>query len=70
MRHLTARPQTPLIIAAILMEMTRDPGIVGSLMQAALLARRTSGVVMPLSLYHVLAESWRLAPKADGSRPS
>ncbi len=54
--------QAPLTSAVILMEMTRDPGLVGPLMLAALLARWASGWVMPEPLYHLLSENWRLTP--------
>ena len=63
--YLSGVVQAPLTSAVILMEMTRDPGLVGPLMLAALLARWMSGLVMPRSLYHVLAESWRLAPPQE-----
>ena len=58
--YLSGVVQAPLTSAVILMEMTRDPGLVGPLMFAALVARWTSGWIMPESLYHVLAASWRL----------
>ena len=60
--YLAGVVQAPLTSAVILMEMTRDPGLVGPLMLAALIARWASGFVMPHPLYHVLAESWRLTP--------
>jgi H+/Cl- antiporter ClcA len=60
--YLSGVVQAPLTSAVILMEMTRDPSLVGPLMLAALIARWASGLVMPHSLYHVLAENWRLAP--------
>ena len=60
--YLSGVVQAPLTSAVILMEMTRDPGLVGPLMMASLLARWASSLVMPHSLYHVLAESWRLSP--------
>jgi H+/Cl- antiporter ClcA len=46
------------------MEMTRDPGLVGPLMLAALLARWASGWVQGEPLYHALSRSWRLTPGA------
>ncbi len=58
--YLSGVVQAPLTSAVILMEMTRDPGLVGPLMLAALVARWTSSWIMPESLYHVLAGSWRL----------
>ena len=42
------------------MEMTREPGLVGPLMLAALTARWASGWLMKEPLYHVLSRSWRL----------
>jgi H+/Cl- antiporter ClcA len=45
--YLSGVVQSPLTSAVILMEMTRDPGLVGPLMLAALLARWASGLVMP-----------------------
>ena len=57
--YLSGVVQAPLTSAVILMEMTRDPALVGPLMLAALLARWASALVMPRSLYHVLSESWR-----------
>ena len=60
--YLAGVVQAPLTSAVILMEMTRDPGLVGPLMLAALLARWASGWVMPWSLYHLLSENWRLTP--------
>jgi H+/Cl- antiporter ClcA len=60
--YLSGVVQAPLTSAVILMEMTRDPGLVGPLMLAALLGRWTSTWVMPEPIYHVLSASWRLAP--------
>jgi H+/Cl- antiporter ClcA len=69
--YLAGVVQAPLTSAVILMEMTRDPALVGPLMLAALIARWASGLIMPESLYHVLAESWRLAPpRRSPSNPS
>jgi H+/Cl- antiporter ClcA len=59
--YLSGVVQAPLTSAVILMEMTRDPSLVGPLMLAALLARWTSGLVMPEPLYHLLSANWRLA---------
>ncbi|MGH6970862.1 MAG: hypothetical protein ACREEQ_04565 [Caulobacteraceae bacterium] len=50
--------------AVILMEMTREPGLVGPLMLAALVARWASGLIMPEPLYHMLSRNWRLQPDA------
>jgi len=58
--YLSGVVQAPLTSAVILMEMTRDPGLVGPLMLASLLARWTSGLVMPEPIYHLLSASWRL----------
>jgi len=58
--YLSGVVQAPLTSAVILMEMTRDPGLVGPLMLAALLARWASTWLMPEPLYHLLSESWRL----------
>ncbi len=57
--YLSGVVQAPLTSAVILMEMTRDPSLVGPLMLAALIARWVSGLVMPQPIYHVLAASWR-----------
>ncbi|MGA0601392.1 chloride channel protein [Caulobacter sp. KR2-114] len=62
--YLSGVVQAPLTSAVILMEMTRDPSLVGPLMLAALIARWTSGLVMPRPIYHVLSEAWRAAPPA------
>ena len=68
--YLSGVVQAPLTAAVILMEMTRDPSLVGPLMLAALLARWASGWVMPHPLYHVLAESWRLTPSRRRGGPA
>lgn len=60
--YLSGVVQAPLTSAVILMEMTRDPGLVGPLMLAALTARWVSGWIMPEPLYHVLSHTWRLTP--------
>lgn len=59
--YLSGVVQAPLTSAVILMEMTRDPGLVGPLMLAALLARWASSWPMPHSLYHTLSLGWRPA---------
>jgi H+/Cl- antiporter ClcA len=46
------------------MEMTREPGLVGPLLLAALLARWASSWVMPEPIYHVLARGWRLRARS------
>ncbi len=60
--YLAGVVQAPLTSAVILMEMTREPGLVGPLMLAALIARSASGLVAPHPLYHVLSQTWRPAP--------
>jgi H+/Cl- antiporter ClcA len=67
--YLSGVVQAPLTSAVILMEMTRDPSLVGPLMMAALIARWTSGLVMPEPVYHVLAANWR-APPATPTDPA
>lgn len=57
--YLAGVVQAPLTSAVILMEMTRDPGLVGPLMLATLIARAVSTLVMPEPIYHVLAHTWR-----------
>lgn len=61
--YLAGVVQAPLTSAVILMEMTREPSLVGPLMLAALVARWSSGLVMPQPIYHALAANWRLAPR-------
>jgi H+/Cl- antiporter ClcA len=58
--YLSGVVQAPLTSAVILMEMTREPGLVGPLLLAALVARWASGWVMPEPIYHLLSKSWRL----------
>lgn len=60
--YLSGVVQAPLTSAVILMEMTRDPALVGPLMLTALTARWVSGWVMPQPIYHLLAQNWRLNP--------
>jgi len=62
--YLSGVVQAPLTSAVILMEMTREPGLVGPLMLAALTARWASGWIMREPLYHLLSRAWRLAPPA------
>jgi len=68
--YLSGVVQAPLTSAVILMEMTRDPGLVGPLMLAALIARWASGLVMPEPLYHVLSLSWRRPESTPKSEPA
>jgi H+/Cl- antiporter ClcA len=65
--YLSGVVQAPLTSAVILMEMTRDPGLVGPLLLAALLGRWASAIVMREPIYHVLAADWRV--KAAGTKP-
>jgi H+/Cl- antiporter ClcA len=58
--YLSGVVQAPLTSAVILMEMTRDPGLVGPLMLAALLGRWASGLIVSEPIYHTLAKNWRL----------
>lgn len=60
--YLAGVVQAPLTSAVILMEMTRDPGLVGPLMLAALLGRWTSGLLSPDAIYHRLSKNWRPQP--------
>ena len=62
--YLSGVVQAPLTSAVILMEMTRDPGLVGPLLLAALTGRWVSGLIMPKPIYHVLSEVWRAKPQA------
>jgi H+/Cl- antiporter ClcA len=57
--YLAGVVQAPLTSAVILMEMTRDPALVGPLMLSTLVARAVSSRIMREPLYHVLAGSWR-----------
>jgi H+/Cl- antiporter ClcA len=58
--YLSGVVQAPLTSAVILMEMTREPGLVGPLMLAALAARWASSWLMDEPLYHRLSRAWRL----------
>jgi len=60
--YLSGVVQAPLTSAVILMEMTREPNLVGPLLLCALTARWASSLVMPEPIYHLLARNWRLAP--------
>jgi len=57
--YLSGVVQAPLTSAIILMEMTRDPGLVGPLMASSLIARLVSGRIMRDPVYHVLSLAWR-----------
>lgn len=66
--YLTGVVQAPLTSAVILMEMTREPGLVGPLLLASLSARWTSSLIMPEPLYHLLSRNWRLKrPAAEAA---
>lgn len=56
--YLAGVVQAPLTSAIILMEMTRDPGLVGPLLLCSLIARRCSEAIAPTPLYHVLTRAW------------
>jgi H+/Cl- antiporter ClcA len=56
--YLSGVVQAPLTSAIILMEMTRDPGLVGPLMLTTLIARLISGRIMAEPIYHLLAQTW------------
>jgi H+/Cl- antiporter ClcA len=57
--YLSGVVQAPLTSAIILMEMTRDPGLVGPLMLTSLIAREVSSRIMPEPIYHTLSHTWR-----------
>jgi H+/Cl- antiporter ClcA len=66
--YLSGVVQAPLTSAVILMEMTREPSLVGPLMLTALVARWAAGQIMPEPLYHALSRSWlprEASPAAD-----
>jgi H+/Cl- antiporter ClcA len=63
--YLSGVVQAPLTSAIILMEMTRDPGLVGPLMLTCLIARWVSSRIQHEPLYHLLARTWMGA----GRRP-
>lgn len=56
--YLAGVVQAPLTSAVILMEMTRDPSLVGPLLLCTLVARRCSEAIAPIPLYHALARAW------------
>jgi H+/Cl- antiporter ClcA len=62
--YLSGVVQAPLTSAVILMEMTREPGLVGPLLLAALLARWASSWVMSEPIYHLLSRGWRLGARS------
>jgi H+/Cl- antiporter ClcA len=62
--YLSGVVQAPLTSAVILMEMTRDPALVGPLMLAALVARWASSLIMAEPIYHHLSANWRLPAAA------
>ncbi|MDR3509725.1 MAG: chloride channel protein [Caulobacteraceae bacterium] len=62
--YLAGVVQAPLTSAVILMEMTRDPGLVGPLLLATLIARRCAEVIAPEPIYHALARGWAASATA------
>ena len=56
--YLSGVVQAPFTSAVILMEMTRDPGLVGPLFLTSLIARGVSGWIMPEPIYHALSHTW------------
>jgi H+/Cl- antiporter ClcA len=60
--YLSGVVQAPLTSAIILMEMTRDPGLVGPLMLTTLIARLVSGRIIQEPIYHLLAQTWMRRP--------
>lgn len=56
--YLSGVVQAPLTSAVILMEMTRDPALVGPLMLATLTARAVSARIQEEPIYHLLAMTW------------
>lgn len=56
--YLSGVVQAPLTSAVILMEMTRDPSLVGPLLLCSVIARRCSEIISPTPLYHALARAW------------
>lgn len=66
--YLAGVVQAPLTSAVILMEMTRDPGLVGPLMLSTLISRAVSSRIMREPLYHVLAAAWRRRPPPPAPR--
>jgi H+/Cl- antiporter ClcA len=67
--YLAGVVQAPLTSAVILMEMTRDPGLVGPLLLCTLIARRCSEVVAPTPLYHALARAWTRPRRRSALKP-
>jgi H+/Cl- antiporter ClcA len=68
--YLSGVVQAPLTSAIILMEMTRDPGLVGPLMLTTLIARMVSGRISEEPIYHLLSRTWLRTPqKTTASGP-
>ena len=65
--YLSGVVQAPFTSAVILMEMTRDPGLVGPLFLTSLIARGVSGWIMPEPIYHALSHTW-MEPRAPRRR--
>ncbi|MBS0298072.1 MAG: chloride channel protein [Proteobacteria bacterium] len=57
--YLAGVVQAPLTSAVILMEMTRDPMLVGPLLLGTWIARAVSARFSAKPVYHALAEAWR-----------
>lgn len=57
--YLAGLVQAPLTSAVILMEMTRDPMLVGPLLLGTWIARAVSARFSAKPVYHALAEAWR-----------
>ncbi|WP_231732249.1 chloride channel protein [Caulobacter sp. CCH9-E1] len=68
--YLAGVVQAPLTSAVILMEMTRDPGLVGPLLLCTLVARRCSEAIAPVPLYHALARAWTRPRRRSGMAAS
>ncbi|WP_244906798.1 chloride channel protein [Caulobacter flavus] len=68
--YLAGVVQAPLTSAVILMEMTRDPGLVGPLLLCTLVARRCSEAVAPVPLYHALARAWTRPRRRTAAHPA
>ena len=66
--YLSGVVQAPFTSAVILMEMTRDPGLVGPLFLTSLIARGVSGWIMPEPIYHALSHTWMEARRPRARR--
>ena len=68
--YLSGVVQAPLTSAVILMEMTRDPGLVGPLMLASLIARWASSLISKEPIYHLVARNWLLRVEKTVAQPA